>query len=294
MIINLLNIKLRYSFLFLLVYILLNQVHAAQSSITNAKGSACLNQGETKKQVESQALLDAKRQAVEFAKTYVSVQTKVKNFKLEKDLIKSFAQAEVKVLSIVKQSWDEKNTCYFISLMAEVFPVSTLLNMQSDMLMNNPTAPLTVKLWTNQLQFRPGQYMKIYIKGNKPFYGRLTYKDASGNLLQVLPNPNRSEYHFNGSVTYQVPDMNDNFELLVAPPLGIESLTLYASTAPLGKVEKQNIGGVYKLTQGSEKIAYQTRGIRIISVNSKNNNAQDGSLAEFDEASVQTEIIEYD
>jgi len=278
----------------LLAYILLNQVHAEQSSITNAKGSACLNQGETKKQVESQALLDAKRQAVEFAKTYVSVQTKVKNFKLEKDLIKSFAQAEVKVLSIVKQSWDDKKNCYFISLMAEVFPVSTLSNMQSELLMNNPTAPLTVKLWTNQLQFRPGQYMRIYIKGNKPFYGRLTYKDASGNLLQILPNPNRSQYHFNGSVTYQVPDINDNFELLVAPPFGSEKLTLYASTSPLGQVKKQDLGGIYKLAQESKKVAFQTRGIRLITVNGKSNNAEERSLAEFNETSVETEIIDHD
>ncbi|WP_177208031.1 DUF4384 domain-containing protein [Pseudoalteromonas denitrificans] len=274
----------------LVLFFLSVEVMSAQSSITKAQGEACKTAKHTKLQIESQALLNAKRQAVEFAKTYVKVQTQVTNFELEKDIIKSFSEAEVKVLSVNNKTWDDKQRCYSISIMAEIFPV-LLSQGQGDLLMTNPTAPLTVKVWTDQAQYHLGQYMKIYIKGNKPFYGRLTYKDASGNLLQILPNVNRSSHHFNGSVTYQVPDIKDNFELLVEPPLGLEKLTLYASTAPLGKIEKQDIGGIYKISQSPEQVGFKTRGIRLITSNNNNKTGKANIVAEFDEAWVKTEII---
>ncbi len=261
---------------------------ANQSSITTATGSACKTGKQNAIATESLALLNAKRQAVEFASTHIIVQSKVSNFKLEKDVIKSFAEADVKVLSIIKKSWDAKQQCYAIDITAEVIPVLSILTDNSLLLMNTPTAPLTVKVWTDRAEYKRGQYMTIYLKGNKPFYGRLVYKDASGNLLQILPNPNRNATYFNGAVVYQIPDREDAFELLVEPPYGEEILTLYASTAPLGKINKVNMGAVYKITESIKKVAYKTRGIRLVTSERNYDGVlqRKNKLVEFDESSV--------
>jgi len=283
-----------FSYLIVFIGVLLPQLSlASQSSITQAAGSACRMKQQTNTSVESQALLNAKRQAVEFAQTHISVQSKVSNFKLEKDIIKSFAEANVTVLSVLKKYWDNKKKCYSINIMAEVIPVNSLLANNDLLMMNNPSAPLTVKIWTDHAEYKTGQYMTIYLKGNKPFYGRLLYKDAAGNLLQILPNPNRKNNFFNGSVVYQIPNAEDAFELLIEPPFGDEMLTLYASTAPLGKIDKVNAGAVYKVTESSEKIAYKTRGIRIVTNqgNFKDDNYRKNKLVEFAETSTNTVIL---
>jgi len=114
-----------FSYLALFIGVLLPQLSlASQSSITQAAGSACRIKQQNNSSVESQALLNAKRQAVEFAQTHISVQSKVSNFKLEKDIIKSFAEANVTVLSVIEKSWDSQKKCYSISIMAEVIPVN--------------------------------------------------------------------------------------------------------------------------------------------------------------------------
>ena len=47
---------------------------------------------------------------------------------------------------------------------------------------------------------RPARrWPKAYVRGNKPFFGRLIYKDASGTQYQVLPNPYRSDVYFQGA-----------------------------------------------------------------------------------------------
>ena len=62
-------------------------VFSGQSTITTAGGYACMGDDKSKKQTESEALANAKRNAAENASTYISSTTKVKNFELEKDLL---------------------------------------------------------------------------------------------------------------------------------------------------------------------------------------------------------------
>ena len=58
---------------------------------------------------------------------------------------------------------------------------------QAKSVADNPGAPLKVELWTDKQSFKQTEKIKIYLKGNKPFYARVLYKDAAGHLLQLLP-----------------------------------------------------------------------------------------------------------
>ena len=57
-------------------------VNAQQSSITEAEGYSCMGVDYSKKQTEQLALQDAKRQAVEFSKSYIESTTEMENFNL--------------------------------------------------------------------------------------------------------------------------------------------------------------------------------------------------------------------
>jgi len=130
-------------------------------------------------------------------------------------------------------------------------------------LLDDPNAPLTVKLWTDKERYQIGEKIKIYLKGNKPFYARIIYHDAAGRLIQLMPNPYRSENYFNGGVIYEIPSGRDKFELEVSPPLGKESITLYASTVQLGELDLTPSKGIYMVKTRSIEVGMKTRGVKI-------------------------------
>ena len=65
-----------------------SNVYAAQSSITEAEGTACMGEDRAKKQTEKLAFDDAKRRAVEYTLTYLKSETVVNKYELEKDLLR--------------------------------------------------------------------------------------------------------------------------------------------------------------------------------------------------------------
>ena len=71
-------------------------LYASQSTITEADGYACMGYDKSKKQTEEEALTNARRNAVEYASTYIKSETRVKDFQLEKDLIDAYSNAMVR------------------------------------------------------------------------------------------------------------------------------------------------------------------------------------------------------
>ena len=72
----------------LLSVMMASTLYAAQSSITEADGTACMGEDRTKKQTMEGALADAKRNAVEYTLTYLKSETVVNKYELEKDLLR--------------------------------------------------------------------------------------------------------------------------------------------------------------------------------------------------------------
>ena len=222
----------------------------------------------SKKQTEQDALMDAKRKAVEFASTYIKSETQVKNFALEKDLLAAYAKAEVKIIQELEKSWYKDlaaGDCYKVKIKAEVVPDEKGMERisKSKDVADDPSAPLAVKVWTDKKEYKAGEKIKVYIKGNKPFYARVLYKDAGGELVQLLPNPYRSDNYFNGGAVYEIPAGNDKFDLEVSQPFGEESVIVYAGSAPLGEIEVQTGGSVYQVKTKPKDIPAMTRGVKL-------------------------------
>jgi hypothetical protein len=252
-----------------LFFAVTSNLYASQSTITESEGNACMGDDKSRKQAEEAALTAAKKKAVEYASTYVKSETNVKNFVLEKDLVSAYANARVKIIQEVEKSWykdPSSGDCYKIKIKAEVVPDEKAMAglSKSAAVADDPSAPLSVNVWTDKKEYRSGEKIKVYIKGNKPFYARIIYKDAGGALVQLLPNPYRGNNYFNGGTIYELPSGEDKFDLEVSPPFGEESIVIYAGTSPLGEINTQINGGVYQVKTQANDIPLKTRGVKLM------------------------------
>jgi hypothetical protein len=243
-------------------------LYASQSTITESEGYACMGEDKSKKQTEQTAMADAKKKAIEQVSVYIKTETHVKDSALEKDLVSAYANAIVKVIQEIGKGWykdPSAGDCYRVKIKAEVIPDEKTMEKisKSKEVTDDPSAPLNIQVWTDRKEYKGGESIKIYLKGNKPFYARVVYKDASGKLLQLLPNPYRSDNYFNGGVIYEIPSGNDKFELEVNPPFGEESIAVYTSTSQLGDLDLKEEGGVYQVKTKPKDIGIKTRSVKV-------------------------------
>jgi hypothetical protein len=255
-------------FLLLLILLMISSLHGSQSTIIQADGMACMGYDKSRKQTEEEALANAEKKAVEHAATYIKSESRLKDFELEKDLIEAYSNATVKVIQEISRAWYKDislGECYQVEIKAEVIPDSEAMERISKGKgqAEDPSAPLNVQLWTDKREYKETEKIKIYVRGNKPYYARVVYKMINGELRQLLPNRFRKSNYFNGGAIYEVPSPEDRFELEVEPPFGQERIIVYASTAPLGEIDLASAGGVYKINTESEKIALKSREVSL-------------------------------
>jgi hypothetical protein len=240
----------------------------------------------SRKQTEDEALANAKKTAVDHAATYIKSESRLKDFELEKDVMEAYSRATVRIIE-EKRLWIKHPSlgdCCQVKIKAEVIPDHEAIDRISKKTgqMEDPSAPLNVRLWTDKNAYKESENIKIYIRGNKPFYARVVSKKADGQVMQVLPNPLRQNNHFNGGVIYELPSAEDKFQMEVSPPYGQESIILYASTAPLGEINLEPAGGGYKINTESESIGLKSRGVAL----KEKNPYQKAETAEFSEAEI--------
>lgn len=148
-----------------------------------------------------------------------------------------------------------------------------------DIIMDKNT-PLTVRVWTSKKYYTKGESIIIYIQGNRKFYARIVDIASNGDIIQLLPNDFRRISFFEAGKVYKIPDKGDHFDLKASPPFGKDQIIVYASEVPLGDVEMNLRGqGLRQFRGNKNKLATQTRGIKVVS-SQKNDN----SGAEFYEA----------
>jgi len=253
---------------FLLILLFTSNLSASQSTIIEVDGIACMGYDKSRKQTEEEALTNAKKKAVEHASTFIKSESRIKDFELEKDLVEAYSNASVKVIQELSRTWHKDATlgdCCQVKIKAEVIPDNETMDRISKgkSQADDPSAPLSVQLWSDKKEYKGKDKIKIYIRGNKPFYARVVHRGVNGELLQLLPNPFRPEHYFNGGVIYEIPSGADRYEIEVTPPFGQEAIILYGSTAPLGEINLSPVGGVYKIKTESGEVAERSRAVTL-------------------------------
>src|SRR5689334_467562 len=180
---------------FLLLLLTATPLLASQSVILDTDGYACMGDDKSRKQTEGVAFTDAKRKASESAVTYIQAETHLKDAMLEKDILSAYTNSQVKVIQEFLKEWYQEGSlgdCYRVKLKVEVIPdeqsMKKVAKKKTDELFDDPTAPLSVRVWSDKQKYARGEKIRVFVKGNRPFYGRVVYQDASGDLIQILPN----------------------------------------------------------------------------------------------------------
>lgn len=232
-----------------------------RSCIQEVDGFAYLSEDMTLAQTRDAAFLNAKRQAVEMAQTYIQSHSKVENFEIKSDTITGSAEGAVTVLE-QKDHGIENNTRYHVWIKAEVeYSTGPSGGTASDM---DPAAPLTVKVWTPQKQYKHGENIEIFIQGNRDFYARIVDITSNGQIIQLLPNAFRNLNFFKANKVYKIPDTGDHFDLKASPPYGQDQIVVYASEVPLGNVQLEPLGQGLGVFKGDRKsLGNRTRGISV-------------------------------
>jgi hypothetical protein len=256
-----------------------------RSTIQAVDGYAYLSEDKTISEIRATAYANAKRQAVENARTLIRSKTRVENFQLKSDAITATTEGAVTVLE-QKDHGIVDNQRYHVWIKAEVEYILPPAG-KADSRPLESDGPLTVQVWTSKKTYRNGETIEIFVKGNRDFYARIVNIAASGDIVQLLPNAYRSINRFEGQREYKIPDAGDRFTLKVSPPYGEDQIVVYASEAPLGQVDMERAGQGLGMYRGSrESLGIRTRGISIAGHGSTDSaSAVSPAGAEFYEAS---------
>jgi Domain of unknown function (DUF4384) len=272
-----------------------------RSCIQIVDGYSYIAEDKTVADLRTTALNNAKQQALANARTYIRSRTEVENFILKSDEVLIGAEGTVTILE--REDFGiVDNSRYHIRIKAEVEyfitdgnrPEPSTVTGQSAAMqpavaptLPGSAAPLTVKVWSSKNSYRNGEKIEIFVQGNRDFYARVVNINERGEIVQLLPNDFRDNFHFQGGKRYRIPDQGDGFELTVSPPYGRDRIVVYASEVPLGQVAMQGIGQGLKAYGGDQKsLALATRGI---AVTAKKTPEAAPAVVEFYEASHQIE-----
>ena len=250
--------------IFLIFSNLAAQEEEKRSAIVEVDGYAFLSEDKTIRELRNEATVNARREALQRAQTYIKSFTKVENFTLTYDLIQTEAEGFVKILESKDYGittdgryryWIKAEIEYKLKKPEEVTDINPFIE---------KGGPLTVKVWTEKNTYTRGENIKICMKGNKDFHARIIYEDARGNIVQLLPNQHRKDNFFKGGEIVTVPCDDDKFQIEVQPPFGIEQITVYASNAELGEAPVQRYGTDFYSVQGGVKdYSARTRGVKL-------------------------------
>jgi len=197
---------------------------AFQSIITESEGMACMEKGRTKTQIEEAATDIARRNAIENAIQYLNGNSANG---AAKEQLSSLQNATVKIINEIDRKWTDENEqeCFSIAIQAEVIPEEKVAKrtMRGLNIVKKEAEPvqysatLNIEVWSDKTEYKTGDEVTIFLKGNKSFYARVIYRDAGGNTVQLLPNPYRSDNYFEGNATYRIPSgLNSRFHLPLA------------------------------------------------------------------------------
>lgn len=113
---------------------------------------------------------------------------------------------------------------------------------------------LSVEITTHlgdEQEFHQGDELTFLVNLNRAAYLTIIFQDASGKLMQILPNKNRQAHLFESGMYFLVPDDQDPFHYRVAPPYGKEVVHVFASAQPLPEFSGKVLGNGLRQLSGS-------------------------------------------
>lgn len=122
---------------------------------------------------------------------------------------------------------------------------------------------LKLEFWTNKgsenLIFKEGEQMKLFVRVNTPAYVRFIYHLANGMRTPLIDS-----YYIDQSKVNKVVEIAAGYDIVCAPPFGVEKLQVFASSEPFPKLQVTSTrieGEEYTvLADDLQKFLQKTRG----------------------------------
>ena len=205
------------------------------------------------------AIIDAKRNALEMARTHIKSEVRLENGVLKYDLVWAASEGQVSILEM-KDYGIENDSRYHVWIRAEVGYTLRLKDQAHSL---DIDLPLTVKVWTPEKVYRRNEKIEISLEGNRDFHARIVNVTPGGPKVQLLPNDYRQASFFKARKTYRIPDDGDQFSLIASAPFGEERIIVYASELPLGPIPMEPLGKGLRGFRGSTELLSETTRIKI-------------------------------
>lgn len=223
-----------------------------RSSIHEVDVYTFLSENKSLAETRTAAFTQAKRRAVEMARTYIRSKTRIEDYVLTFDALDAISEGAVTVLA-AKDLGIADNSRYHVWIRAEVEYQLVSKKPASPFLIMEKGAPLTVNVWTAKKAYRQNDEITIYVLGNRPFYACVVNVNPEGAITQLLPNTQRVANQFRAGLTYKIPDRGDTFKLLPVLPYGRERIVVFASEASLGPIHMERGSTSLSIFNGSLK-----------------------------------------
>jgi len=207
--------------------------NTTSSIIVEAEGVAYLGENDTPNQARKNALLQAKRNAAEFALTKIKSSTTVEDFVLTKDVIEAESDACVTILE--QKNLSTVGNEFKVWIKADV-KANEIKQKEQNQVTVDSEAPLRVFAWTQKTEYQKGEKLNFSVQLNKDAYVVADYIMADGNKIQIFPNQYFKNNFIKAGEQLNIPSEKMNFDLTVTEPLGVEKLVIHASNTKINTV----------------------------------------------------------
>jgi hypothetical protein len=266
------------------------------------EGEACYQHGdsETLLQARQKVKSLAMQHAIESHRVFVESTSKVENFQLTEDMIKSLSRASLHNMKPFNEHQEGQKVC--IGIRAQINPaeVAELIDkkIRSEKVIQAAQAPLLntpsafkVKVWTNKDDgtYRAGDRLIVYVQSEKDAYLKIDYYQANDEVVHLVPNLFGQQAFVHAGEIFSFGGKGSPYEFVASSPFGSEAIKVFASTRPLAKT----LFSGKDTDNSSEYVEKFHANVRAIQVRPKDSSSGTAvGLAEYAEASVAVVTVE--
>ena len=218
---------------------------ASMNTLEVVRGSGCYRFGddETPAKAKRAAMALAQEEAVRRHRVFVEASTRVKNFQLDEDVVRTASAAFLQDVVIEKEERQNQEIC--VTLTAKLSPISAEemlrqkiaakeISQKVETALIPSKQAFGLKIWTNKKEntFIEDDRLIIYVKSDRDAYLRLDYFQADGKVVHLVPNIYRGQEKIIGGETYTFGDEYSPDQFIVKEPYGDEIIKAVVSSKP--------------------------------------------------------------
>lgn len=228
--------------------ILLPQFVRAEQ-LQTAKGQACFTYGdkETPLQAKEEAIVLARKNAVENHRVFIDSKTAVRDFVLEKDLVEAVSRGTLTQVQILNQTQEGRTICVTVSGLIDPTETQKVIDqrvkakaMVTDALSQeaSPRSAFGLKVWVNSSdgRYTEGEELIIHLQSESEGYLQLDYYQADGNVVHLVPNLFRGQAKIEKGETYTFGGAMSAEQIIIQGPFGDELIKAFVSPQPIPEI----------------------------------------------------------